>query len=394
MKIYDPITLVKELLSRESVTPNDGGCMEYLDPILRDMGFEITYFNFGDTKNMYARHGTNMPNFCFLGHTDVVPAGRLSLWESEPFKPTEKDGYLVARGAADMKGAIAAYIAAVSQFLLEPLENASLSILLTSDEEGVAVNGTQRAIKELKGRSEYISACLVGEPTNPTQLGQMYKIGRRGSLNATLTIGGKMGHVAYPQMALNPIYPLTDFLNKVATTPLDEGCDSFEPSRLEVTSIDTENPIRNVIPGVAKVRFNVRFNPLHTGETLKIYLKNYIKEIEEKYPLYGFSLDLDVSGEAFMCKDLTLRRMLEESVNEVCEIVPQASTSGGTSDARFLYTLCPVIEFGLLSNEAHKANEKVAIDDLFKLTEIYRRVLDKYFPRSLTGDFEFNFLDR
>lgn len=391
--IYDPISLTRELLGKPSVTPDDAGCMEYLEPILRGMGFEITYLNYGNTKNMYARYGTQMPNFCFLGHTDVVPPGRLSLWKTDPFEPIEREGHIIGRGACDMKGAIGAYISALSEFLMEPLEGASLSVLLTSDEEGTGINGIQRVIKELVGRSEYITACLVGEPTNPKKLGEMYKIGRRGSINATLTIAGKMGHVAYPDDAMSPMPPLTDFLNKVARDPLDDGCDQFQPSRLEITNIDAENPITNVIPSLVKINFNVRFNPLHTGSTIKTFLKVYLSDIEEKHPEYGFSLDTNVSGEAFICDNLDLRKMVEESVNEVCNSIPEASTSGGTSDARFLYKYCPVVEFGLISSEAHQANEKISINDLFRLKEIYRRILEKYYPRALSEDYEFSFLE-
>jgi succinyl-diaminopimelate desuccinylase len=394
MYIHDPITIVRELLSKESITPNDAGCMEYIETILKPLGFEITYLNHGDTKNMYARLGTTMPNFCFLGHTDVVPPGRPSLWENDPFKPTEKDGFIFARGACDMKGAIAAFLSALSEFLYEPLDKGSISLLLTSDEEGSGSNGTKRAIVELIDRSEYLSACLVGEPTNPKKMGEMYKIGRRGSMNCNLTITGRMGHVAYPELAHNPMYPLADFIFKLKTTPLDMGTEDFEPSRLEITSIDTGNPVTNLIPSAIKVKFNVRFNALHRGKTIAVFIRSYIQEIEESYPDYSFSLECDVTGEAFICEDKALKKIVEESVNEVCNNIPVGSTTGGTSDGRFIYPYCPVIEFGLISDEAHKANEKVSIDDLFKLKEIYRRILEKYFPRSHSSDYEFNMLNR
>lgn len=372
----DPINLTQKLIQCPSVTPIDAGCLDLVTQLLEKMGFTCYRLPFGEVDNLYARLGTVEPNFCFAGHTDVVPVGDLSKWSVDPFSGDIKNGYVYGRGAVDMKGAIASFIAAVSKHLdKEPLKS-SISLLLTSDEEGPAYNGTVKVIEWLKSKGEKISACLVGEPTNPTELGQMVKVGRRGSLNAKVSVTGRLGHVAYPHFAINPIPPLLDYLHNLLEKPLDQGFKDFDPSNLEITSVDVGNSVTNIIPASAIAQLNVRFNPNYTGKSLIAYLEAILEKVKSNHKA-NWQLDTNISGEAFLTHNPMLRKLVGGAVQEITGKTPEFSTSGGTSDARFLKDICPVVEFGLINAEAHQTDEKVKASDLLMLTDVYERVLEK-----------------
>lgn len=377
--LVDPLPLARALIRRPSITPADAGALDVLQLALEALGFRCWRLPFGEGEervdNLYARLGTEAPNFCFAGHTDVVPVG--DGWTVDPFGAEVIDGMLYGRGAADMKGAIAAFVAAVARLKSAAGDpSGSLSLLITGDEEGPAVNGTVKVLDWLKDQGEVIDHCLVGEPTNPTRLGDMMKIGRRGSLNAWLTVYGSQGHVAYPHLADNPIPRLMRKLSALIERPLDAGTEHFQPSNLEITSIDVGNGATNVIPGAAKARFNIRFNDLHSGARLTAWVREKLDVVAEG-ALYD--CDIKVSGDAF----LTPPGVLSDLIGGACEAVtgrrPELSTSGGTSDARFIKNHCPVVEFGMVGRSMHKTDEHVPLADLEALTEIYRRVLAGYF---------------
>lgn len=374
--LLDPVALTQNLIQRPSVTPNDEGCLDLVTEHLQEMGFNCHRLPFGDVDNLYARLGTTEPNFCFAGHTDVVPIGDLSRWSVDPFGGIIKDGYVYGRGAVDMKGAIACFVAAVSEFLAKGSFKGSISLLLTSDEEGPARDGTIKVIEWLKSKGEKISACLVGEPTNPKELGQMVKVGRRGSLNAKITAVGRSGHVAYPHFAVNPIPALLDYLQHLLEKPLDEGMQDFDPSHLEITSVDVGNPTTNVIPDTAVAQLNVRFNSIYTGQSLTAYLETILEKVKSKHKSQWL-LDTKISGEAFLTHHPILRKLVGDAVHEITGKIPEFSTSGGTSDARFLKDICSVVEFGLINAEAHQIDEKVRVEDLKMLTKVYIKILEK-----------------
>ncbi len=375
MKSIDPVALTQELIQRPSVTPDDAGCLDLTSKHLESMGFVCHRLPFEDVDNLYARFGTSEPNFCFAGHTDVVPIGDKSRWSMDPFGGEIKDGYVWGRGAVDMKGGIACFIAAVSDVLSSNYPG-SISLLLTSDEEGPAVNGTVKAIEWLKQRNEKITYCLVGEPTNPTELGQMVKVGRRGSITGRVTVTGKTGHVAYPHFAANPIPPLMDYLQTLLVDPLDDGMQDFQPSNLELTTFDVGNPTTNVIPGKASAIFNIRFNPVHTGASLKAYLNEKLESVKVRHQSdLEWTLECSISGESFLTHHKGLRKLVGDAVTEITGKTPEFSTTGGTSDARFLKDICPVVEFGLINKEAHQVDEKVLVEDLYMLTKVYKRIL-------------------
>ena len=326
--------------------------------------------------NLYARHGTSAPNFCFAGHTDVVPTGELSDWTVDPFAGTIIDGALYGRGAADMKGAIACFVTAAARVLASRGGQApgSISLLITGDEEGAAINGTIKVLEWMKSRGETVDACLVGEPTNPTRLGETVKIGRRGSLNGELTVRGSQGHVAYPHLADNPIPRLVKMLAAASETALDEGTPHFQPSNFEITSIDVGNAATNVTPAMARAMFNVRFNDRHTSRDLVAWLRRIFDSVGGVY-----TLDVTVSGEAFLTPPGLLSELVVEAVKKTLGRTPDLSTSGGTSDARFIKDVCPVAEFGLISETMHKIDERTRLADLAALTDVYAAVLEGYF---------------
>ncbi len=383
----DPVDLAQALIRCPSVTPADAGALDVLEGTLRGLGFECHRLVFSDpgteaVDNLYARYGSGRPNFCFAGHTDVVPAGDAGSWSADPFSGEVEGGYLLGRGAVDMKGAVAAFVAAAAAFLAER-EGAlrgSISLLITGDEEGPAINGTAKVLDWLARRGEALDACLVGEPTNPNELGEMIKIGRRGSLNATLTVTGTQGHVAYPDLADNPVHRLVRMLDRILSEPLDEGTDYFQPSTIQVTSIDVGNPATNVIPGRARAAFNVRYGDLHTSESIAGWLRERFDSVGGRY-----DLDIQVTGEAFLTRPGPLSELIAGAVRDVLGREPTLSTTGGTSDARFIKDACPVAEFGLVGRTMHKVDERAAVADIAALTAIYRRVLERYFPRESAG---------
>lgn len=377
----DPVALSQALIRCASVTPADAGAQDRVAEALERIGFLVTRLPFESQdqpriENLYARIGDSRPNLCFAGHTDVVPPGDRAAWSVDPFAGEIRDGYLWGRGAVDMKSAIGAFIAAVARYIETHGSNfgGSISLLITGDEEGPAINGTRRVLEWLKERGEVIDACVVGEPTNPTALGEMIKIGRRGSLNGTLTVRGIQGHTAYPHLADNPIDRLVKMLAVLAAEPLDKGSEHFQPSTLAFTSIDVGNPATNVIPAEAKARFNIRFNDLHTGPSIEEALRKRLDSVGGSYELM-----IDVSGEAFLTPPGRLSSLLVDSAERILGQAPRLSTSGGTSDARFIKDYCPVAEFGLVGLTMHKVDERVAVEDIHKLTAIYGNLLEEFF---------------
>jgi succinyl-diaminopimelate desuccinylase len=383
---FDPVALARELVRRPSVTPKDAGALDALERSLAALGFVTWRHKFEDVDNLYARLGDGAPNFCFAGHTDVVPAGDAADWTDPPFSGTVRDGCLWGRGAVDMKGGIAAFVAAVAQHVREEgppqswKNGGSISLLITGDEEGPAINGTKRLLEAISERGQSIDHCLVGEPSSVNELGDSIKIGRRGSLNGVVTVYGRQGHVAYPERAENPVPPLLEFLARLMARPLDEGAPHFQRSNLEVTTVDVGNPAHNVIPARASARFNVRFNPSHKGDQLKRWIEAEAASTALTY--HGeIALDLQVTGEAFLTPASPFTELLQEAVESVTGRKPALSTAGGTSDARFITTYAPVAELGLVGQTMHKADEHVPVDEIRSLQAIYARVLKLYFER-------------
>ena len=377
----DPVTLAQDLIRCPSVTPAEGGALDHLQSVLSDLGFTCHRLVFSDTDtpdvdNLYARIGDGAPHFCFAGHSDVVPIGDKGGWRLEPFAGVISENRLFGRGAADMKSAIAAFAAAVGDHLAarngEPA--GSISFLITGDEEGPAINGTVKMLSWLAARGERIDACIVGEPTNPNYLGEMIKIGRRGSLTGRLTVNGTQGHAAYPHLADNPLSRLLRMLAPLAAETLDDGSGHFPPTTAAVTSIDTGNEATNVIPAKASAVFNIRFNDLHSSATLGAWLRETFDAVGGDY-----DLTLRCSGESFLTEPGPLSALVAEAVKTVTGHQPELSTTGGTSDARFIQKYCPVVEFGLVGQTMHKVNEHVPVDDIRNLTAVYRAVLDRFF---------------
>jgi succinyl-diaminopimelate desuccinylase len=372
----DPIALARDLIRRPSVTPADAGAMDVVEEALASLGFTCRRMRFGEIENLYARLGTGRPNLCFAGHTDVVPPGDEAAWTHPPFAGAIEADTLHGRGATDMKSAIAAFIAAVADLGAPPA--GSLSLLITGDEEGDADDGTRAVVAALADEGEAIDHCLVGEPTCTARLGDMVKIGRRGSLNAKITVEGVQGHAAYPHRAANPAPVLVRFLAAVQARVLDDGYPSFQPSNLEITTIDIGNPAANVIPARATARLNIRFNPAHLGADLAAWL-----EAEARAAGEGFagqvSAAVKVSGEAFLTQPGPFTELVARAVEAGAGVAPELSTSGGTSDARFIRALCPVVEFGLVGATMHKVDERVPVAEIRALTEIYRRLIGDYF---------------
>ena len=373
------LKLAKDLIRKPSITPKDAGAINLLAKNLRSIGFNCKIINFKNIKNLYAKLGKSSPNFCYAGHTDVVPPGNIKNWTTNPFKPIVRNNKLIGRGANDMKASIACFVAAVSRFKNENKNfKGSISLLITGDEEGIAINGTKRLIKYLKRKKEKINFCIVGEPTNPNKLGEMIKIGRRGSLTGRLTIIGSQGHVAYPHRANNPSSTLIKILKKIKDLKLDKGTKNFQPSNLEVTKINIDNHADNVIPGSAEAVFNIRFNDKHSSSSLKNKLNKIFKSVT-KANKSRFKITYEVSGEAFLTKPNKTTYMVQNIVKKVTGLKPKLSTSGGTSDARFIKNIAPCLEFGLVGKTMHKIDESVSVSDLKKLTKIYENILVSYF---------------
>lgn len=363
----DPLPLAQALIRRASVTPADDGALDVLAAALVPLGFRVDRVDVGGTPNLFARRGDAAPHVCFAGHTDVVPPGDAALWTHEPFAGAVVGDTLFGRGACDMKGAVAAFVAACA---LVPAHRGSVSLLITGDEEGAATDGTIRVLEWLFARAEIPDFCLVGEPTNPTRLGEMVKIGRRGSLSATITVEGTQGHSAYPHRADNPVHRLLVALSAMLAAPIDAGSEAFEPSTLQVTSVDVGNPAGNVIPARATARLNVRYNDLHTGASLAAWLRATLARHAEK-----FTLETTNSGESFRTPPGRWTDMLCRVIEHETGLSPARDTGGGTSDARFIARYCPVAEFGLVGASMHKIDEHVAAADLRRLASIYAAFL-------------------
>ena len=384
MATINELQLAKELIRFPTITPIDAGIMKFLEKKLKTLGFKTKILEFREknnkpVKNLYARLGNKGPNFCYAGHLDVVPAGDLKNWTVNPFKPSVKKGHLIGRGANDMKSSVAAFVSAVSNFISKGSQfNGSISLLITGDEEGVAINGTKKVVEYLRKKKEKIDFCLVGEPTNPNKLGEMIKIGRRGSMTGKLTIIGIQGHVAYPDRANNPSTALVQILKELKEIKFDKGTKDFQPTNLEITKINIDNFADNVIPGSANAKFNIRFNNKHSSNSIKTKIDKVIKRISKKNKS-KFNIDYSVSGEAFLTKPNHTTYMIQDEIKKITKIKPKFSTTGGTSDARFIRKIAPCLEFGLVGKTMHKVDEAVSLSDLKKLTLIYSNILKNYF---------------
>ena len=384
MQKINELQLAKELIRFPSVTKTDAGVIKFLEKKLKKIGFKTKILEFKDknsypVKNLYARLGAASPNFCYAGHLDVVPPGNLNDWTVNPFKPAVKKGYLIGRGANDMKSSIAAFVTAVSNFSKKNKKfGGSISLLITGDEEGIAINGTKKVVEYLRKRKEKIDFCLVGEPTNPNKLGEMIKIGRRGSMTGKLTVIGIQGHVAYPNRANNPSTALVQILRKLKEVKFDKGTKDFQPTNLEVTKINIDNTADNVIPGLANATFNIRFNNKHSSNSIKTKINKILKKICNKNKS-NYKIEYSVSGEAFLTKPNQTTYMIQDIIKKITKIKPELSTTGGTSDARFIRKIAPCLEFGLVGKTMHKVDEAVSLGDLKKLTLIYSNILKNYF---------------
>ncbi len=384
MPIINEISLSKDLIKYPSITPIDAGIMKFLSKKLNSLGFKCKILEFKKgkgkpIKNLYARIGSKQPNLCYAGHTDVVPPGDYNSWTVNPFKPQIKKGHLIGRGANDMKSSIACFVSAVSIYLKNNKKfNGSISLLITGDEEGYATNGTKKVVEFLKKKKEKINFCIVGEPTNPKRLGEMIKIGRRGSLTGELQIFGSQGHVAYPQLSNNPINTLVKICSELKNKKLDKGNKNFQPSNLEFTSINVDNKAHNVIPATAKTRFNIRYNNIQTSIKLKKKINAIIKKLAKKNKC-KYKIDYLESGESFLTKPGRDIHLAKKIIKKVTKINPIFSTTGGTSDARFIKNIAPCLEFGLVNKTMHKVDECVSLRDLKNLKKIYLNFLQEYF---------------
>jgi len=368
------LELAKTLIAKASITPDDNGCQELLADRLKPLGFDIETIHQNGVTNFYARKGKESPLVVFAGHTDVVPPGPLDLWDSDPFVPTEKDGKLFGRGAADMKSSLAAFITSIEDFLQQfPTHQGSIGLLITSDEEGVATDGTVRIVEMLKKRNEIIDYCIVGEPTSNNEFGDTIKNGRRGSLSAKLTVKGIQGHIAYPEKVKNPIHQIAPALDTLVKTTWDNGNEYFPETSWQVSNINGGTGATNVVPGYVEVLFNFRYSTSNTAEDLKSKVENVLKD----YNL-DFAIDWSHSGKPYLTEKGYLVDVLSESINHVTNITPEISTTGGTSDGRFIADICnQVVEFGPLNESIHKINEHVHLDHVNKLKQIYQKALEK-----------------
>ena len=383
--MIDPIALAQDLIRCRSVTPADGGTLDVLEAALQSLGFICHRLHFEGSgspgvENLYARLGTQSPHFCFAGHSDVVPPGEG--WAHDPFSAVILDDMLYGRGAADMKSALAAFIAAVERLLASGPPKGSISLLITGDEEGPAINGTAKLMAWLEARGERIDHCVVGEPTSVAHAGDTLKIGRRGSINFQVTVSGVQGHVGYPQKAINPIPALAALVTQLSAQPLDKGNAHFDPSTLAFTSMDVGNPATNVIPAEARAAFNIRFNDKHTPETLKGWAVDRADRIARET---GTTINFrhSVTGASFLTQPGKFTQLVSDTVARVTGQAPVFSTSGGISDARFIKDHCPVVELGLVGATMHKTDECVALSEIRSLTDIYAQLLTDYFAKPL-----------
>jgi succinyl-diaminopimelate desuccinylase len=389
MALPDPVSLAQDLIRCHSVTPEDGGALGVLEKALGALGFRCQRLRFetagtAPVDNLYARLGTGEPHFCFAGHTDVVPPGDVKAWRFDPFAAEIKDGVLFGRGAADMKSSIAAFVAAAARYVSERGKpEGSIGLLITGDEEGPSINGTKAMLGWLKEKGERIDHCLVGEPTSTARSGDTIKIGRRGNMQIRLAVKGVQGHTAYPHKALNPIPILSEIVVRLASRPLDAGTPHFEPSTLVFTTFDVGNPATNVSPAEARASCNIRFNDLHTPETLKQHVEQIANNVVHE--LGGdVAIETTVGGVAFLTTPGPFITLVSDAIARVTNMRPDLSTSGGTSDARFIKDFCPVAEVGLPGGTMHKVDECVPVDEIRKLTDIYAAVLESYFATKLS----------
>ncbi len=384
MPVIKELKLAKELISFPSITPRDAGAINFLSQKLKSLGFKCKILEFKDKKskpikNLYARLGTKQPNLCYAGHTDVVPPGNIKDWTVNPFKPVIKKNHLIGRGANDMKSSIACFVSAVSRFLENKSKfDGSISFLITGDEEGYAINGTKKVVEYLKKKKEKINFCIVGEPTNPNKLGEMIKIGRRGSLTGKIEIYGVQGHVAYPHLVNNPINTMVNICKRLKEKRFDKGNKNFQPSNLEFTGIYVDNKAHNVIPSKAKAQFNIRYNDFHNANTLKKKINMIVKNSCKKNKC-KFKIEYLANGDSFLTKPEKTIYMAKKIIKKITKINPKFSTTGGTSDARFIRKISPCLEFGLVNKTMHKVDECVPVSDLKKLTNIYKDILIEYF---------------
>ena len=380
----DAVELTRELIRRPSVTPADAGAMDVVEQVLAGLGFACRRMRFGEIENLYARIGTARPNLCFAGHTDVVPVGDVAAWSREAFAADIVDGVLIGRGAVDMKSAIAAVAAAAASALAEGAVTGSLSFLITGDEEGVALDGTKRVVETLRAEGEILDHCIVGEPTSAESFGDMVKIGRRGSINVGVRVEGIQGHVAYPHRAANPVAVLIRLLAALEARVLDEGYADFQPSNLEVTTVDVGNPTTNLIPAVATARLNIRFNPTHRGADLAAWIQSEADRAAEGFP-GTITLTPAISGEAFLTEQGPFTELVAGAVEAVSGQRPDLSTTGGTSDARFIRDLCPVVELGLVGRTMHAVDERAPVEEIRHLQSVYETLIRRYFAAPLSA---------
>lgn len=376
------LELSQALIRCPSITPTEAGALTVLQEALESIGFCCERFTFTDedtppVENLYARWGADAPNLCFAGHTDVVPVGDAGAWSVDPFGAEIKDGYLYGRGTEDMKVAIACFVAAASEAIAAGTVQGSLSLLITGDEEGPAINGTIKLLQAITKKGEKLDACIVGEPTNPTFIGEMAKIGRRGSLSTALTVIGKQGHAAYPQLAANPITPMAHILSILKQRTIDAGTEHFLPSNLEITSVDVGNPAGNVIPAQAKAAFNIRYNDMQTARELQSWIKDIVQAQCEAHGC-TYEKRFHEGAEPFLTAPGPLSECVVKAIKAATGHTPDLSTTGGTSDARFIKDYCPVVEFGTTGLRAHQVDERVKLEDIDTLAQVYRSIIEGY----------------
>jgi succinyl-diaminopimelate desuccinylase len=376
--MIDAVDLTRDLIRRPSVTPADAGAMDVVEQALAGLGFACRRMRFGEIENLYARYGTARPNLCFAGHTDVVPVGDAAAWSKDAFAAEVVDGLLIGRGAVDMKSAIAAFAAACAQAIAAGHVKGSISFLITGDEEGPAVDGTKKVVDALMAEGEVIDHCVVGEPTSSETFGDMVKVGRRGSINAEIMVEGVQGHVAYPHRAANPTPVLIDILARLQARVLDEGYPEFQPSNLEVTLIDVPNTATNIIPGRGRAVLNIRFNPNHTGASLAQWIESEAQAAADDFG-GKVTVEAQISGEAFLTEPGPFTEVVSAAVADIAGKPPELSTSGGTSDARFIRALCPVVELGLVGKTMHQVDEGAPVEEIRRLQAVYERLIARYF---------------
>ena len=380
MTAIDPIQLTADLIRCPSVTPNEGGAITLLQDLLTHHGFSCTRIERGGISNLFARWGAgkNGRSFGFNGHTDVVPIGDAAAWTVDPFGAEIKDGFMYGRGATDMKSGVAAFVAAAIDFVRDTPPDGSIVITITGDEEGDALDGTTAILDWMRANGETMDHCLVGEPTSPETMGQMMKIGRRGSLSAHFTINGVQGHSAYPHRANNPLTAMVRLMDRLASHELDQGTEHFDQSTLAITTIDTGNPAGNVIPAQCSANVNIRFNDAHSGADLTAWLQSEVDKVIAETGV-SIAMKVKISGESFMTPPGELSSLIANAVQAELGVTPEMSTTGGTSDARFVKDLCPVTEFGLVGKTMHSVDERVEVAQITQLKSIYARILRDYF---------------